>query len=169
MEIWKPVVGYEGTYEVSNRGRVRSIDRINYRGVKLKGVELTQFRTPHGYVRVGLCKFGKTRTTLVHPLVLEAFVGPRPEGSDCRHLNDKPDDNRVENLAWGSRSQNQYDSVRNGSHINARKVRCIRGHEFAGGNLYIAPKTGKRQCKRCASDAQRRRISEKRKRREMTL
>lgn len=162
MEIWKPVVGYEGMYEVSNRGKVRSIDRTNYRGSRLKGVVLTQFRTPHGYMRVGLCKFGNTRTTLVHPLVLEAFVGPRPVGSDCRHLNDKPDDNRVENLAWGSRSQNVHDSVSNGSHINARKKRCIRGHELIGENLYIAPRTGKRQCKRCASDAQRVRISKKR-------
>ena len=163
MEIWKPVVGYEDAYEVSSRGKVRSVDRVTERGAKLRGVPLTEFKTPHGYVRVGLCKHGKTRTTLVHPLVLEAFVGPRPAGSDCRHLNDVPDDNRIENLAWGSRSENVYDSVRNGSHINARKTHCIRGHAFAGANLYIAKQTGKRQCKQCASDGQRRRISAKRK------
>lgn len=161
-EYWKPVVGYEGLYEVSNRGGVRSVDRISSAGSRLKGVTLAQFKTPHGYIRVGMCKQGETKTLLVHPLVLEAFVGPRPDGSDCRHLNDQPDDNRVENLQWGTRSQNTYDSVRNGSHINARKTHCIRGHEFSGSNLYIAPKSGKRQCKTCSSDGQRNRIKKRR-------
>lgn len=170
MESWKQVVGYEGIYEVSNRGSVRSVDRVSSSGSRLKGVTLTQFKTPHGYVRVGMCKLGKTRTVLVHPLVLEAFVGPRPGGSDCRHLNDKPDDNRLENLRWGSRSQNTYDSVRNGSHINARKTHCKRGHPFAGNNLYVVAKTGKRQCKTCASEAQKVRINNrKRKRRGLQI
>lgn len=162
MEIWRPVVGHEGLYEVSSHGGVRSVDRISSSGSRLEGVTLTQFKTPHGYLRVGMSKFGKTRTMLVHPMVLEAFVGPRPAGEDCRHLNDKPDDNRVENLQWGTRSQNIYDSVRNGSHINARKTQCIRGHSLSGANLYIAPKSGKRGCKTCAADSQRARTNKRR-------
>lgn len=153
-EVWLPVVGYEGIYEVSSIGRVRSIDRISSSGSRLKGKLMTPFSTPHGYLRVGLCRDGKTKTTLVHPLVLEAFVGPRPKGADCRHLNDVPDDNRVENLRWGSRSMNLFDNVRNGNHINARKTHCIRGHLLAGDNLYLVKRSGKRQCKRCASDRQ---------------
>lgn len=162
MERWKAIVGYEGIYEVSSLGGVRSLDRYSSSGRRLKGATLPQFRTPHGYLRVGLCKQGKTRTELVHPLVLEAFVGPRPEGCDCCHLNDVPDDNRLENLRWGTRSQNILDSVRNGNHINARKTHCIRGHQLSGANLYVAEKTGKRHCKTCASDSQKRRLALKR-------
>ncbi len=64
--------------------------------------------------QVGILKNGVRRTCKVHHLVLEAFVGPRPEGMECRHLNGDPFDNRPENLAWGTRSENALDKVRHG-------------------------------------------------------
>jgi len=66
------------------------------------------------YPRVTLCDKGKRTRTRVHVLVLLAFAGPRPEGFHARHLNDDPEDNRIENLRWGTASENVEDTRRNG-------------------------------------------------------
>lgn len=68
-----------------------------------------------GYLRVVLCG-GKMHTQKVHRLVLEAHVGPCPKGMECRHLNGNPADNRLDNLCWGTHSENQRDSVQHGTH-----------------------------------------------------
>lgn len=96
----------------------------------------------------------------IHTLVLEAFVGPRPEGADGCHWNDVPDDNRVENLRWDSRSANVLDSVRNGSHGFAIRTHCPSGHEYTPENTYLHPQ-GSRNCRACRAayrDANRERI-----------
>ena len=85
---------------------------------------------------------------LLHHVMLESFVGPRPPGCVGRHLNDVFDDNRLENLAWGTPSQNRLDSVRNGTHHNARKTHCKHGHEFTPENTIIT-KDGRRNCRTC--------------------
>src|SRR5579859_7097975 len=117
-EIWRPVVGFKGSYEVSNLGRVRSIDRIvishRREGLvkrKFKGKMLKPGPCRSGHLTVCLQR-GKSR--LVHHLVLEAFVGPRPRGQEGRHLDDTPKNNVLSNLCWGTRSQNLHDAVRNG-------------------------------------------------------
>lgn len=155
-EIWKPVVGYEGRYEVSNIGRVRSIERI-VQG----GRTPTAFRTvpakiralsvnADGHLRVTLHKESQRKIFFVHSLVLAAFVGPRPDrDSEIRHLNGNPADNRVENLAYGTHAENVADMMRHGTHRNSRKTRCIQGHEFNARNTYIRP-DGNRDCKVCA-------------------
>ena len=61
----------------------------------------------------------KWRTRKIHQLVLEAFVGPCPSGMMCRHLNGDPANNRLENLKWGTRSENQLDSVQHGTHYSS--------------------------------------------------
>lgn len=74
------------------------------------GKILKPYVAPSGHLHV-LVRRKKIR---VHHAVLEAFIGPRPAGMQCRHLNDEPTDNRVENLAWGTATENQADRRRNG-------------------------------------------------------
>ena len=96
------------------------------------------------YVRINVRDaLGKMRTHLAHVWVLEAFVGPRPKGAVARHLNDDPVDNRLENLSWGSRTENMEDAYRN----DRRKLRthCPLGHPIEGANLQVKG----RRCKAC--------------------
>lgn len=117
-EIWKPVVEHNG-YEVSNFGRVRSVDRVvmcahpaqgtvakNYRGKLLRPGGRAS-----GHVTVAI---GKNNSKSVHTLVLESFVGPCPEGREGCHSDDDPTNNQLSNLRWDTRSNNLYDAVRNG-------------------------------------------------------
>lgn len=116
-EIWKPAVGYEG-YEVSDHGQVRSLDRTIYRKdgqTRLcKGRALKPQKHSDGYLYVCLYREAKPRKEYIHRLVLEAFTGPCPDGMECRHLDGNPENNRVSNLQWGTRSENILDVVRHG-------------------------------------------------------
>src|SRR5690606_32157657 len=85
-------------------------------------------------------------------LVAAAFLGPRPEGSEVCHINGDPADNRVENLRYGSRSENVLDQVRHGVHNNARKTHCKNGHAFTPENT-MRRSEGGRRCRTC-NDAQ---------------
>lgn len=119
MEIWLAVPGYEGVYEVSNFGRVRSLLRlVNSRWGKVmrKGVTLRPgLVMPGGYRQVALQRDGVTTPRYVHDLVLEAFVGPAPAGHECRHLDGDSENNRLDNLAWGTRLENAQDKMRHGT------------------------------------------------------
>lgn len=124
MEEWRPVVGVEG-YEVSNLGRVRSLDReieCPHWDKYAKRFVMTRRRlrgrllrpgpqAPCGHLSVCL---GRGNSRLVHVLVLEAFVGPKPEGHEGAHWDDEPENNRLENLRWATRGDNLRDAVRNG-------------------------------------------------------
>lgn len=127
-EEWLPVVGYEGMYEVSNKGRVRSLDRTwtQWHGglVPILGTMLSQVCHPDsGYMTVHLSKEGRKRRRPVHVLLLESFVGPQPEGMEGCHNNGKPGDNRRENLRWDTHSANMFDAVRHGTHPLLRQNR----------------------------------------------
>lgn len=150
-EQWRPVVGYEGIYEVSDHGRVRSLDRLVPRGsrpFRLKGRLLAQSTMRSGHKRVALCKNGKGRHHLVHRLVLEAFDRPCPEGMEACHGIGGPGDNRLENIRWGTASDNMKDRVRHNTHHQANKSHCAQGHEYTEENTYIPP-TGGRSCRTC--------------------
>ena len=103
-EKWLPAVGYEGLYEVSSIGRVRSLDKIQYckdgRAPRLLRGRVRKLQThPRGHLMVNLyAADGNAKMEKVHRLVLEAFVGPNPPGLECCHNNGDPSDNRVENL-----------------------------------------------------------------------
>lgn len=112
-EIWKPVRGYVGLYEVSNYGRVRSVDRIDPRGHKRTGDMRKTHTGPHGYVRVHLSKNGAIKIHQVHRLVWEAFNGPIPEGMQVNHIDENPSNNRLENLNLMTPSQNINYGTRN--------------------------------------------------------
>lgn len=159
-EIWKPVVGYEGYYEVSNMGRVRSVDRIIHRSDGrtriAKARILKPFGSKYGHLELKLYRDANVNNCQVHRLVLEAFVGRCPDGMECCHNNGIADDNRLENLRWDTPSANQYDSVRHGTHVAARKTHCKNGHPLTPGNYYIR-NNGGRNCKQCVVDGWRRR------------
>lgn len=110
MENWKAVPGFEGRYEVSDLGNVRSVDhyvRLVAHGIETKrfspGRVLRPGTTKSGHVSVAI---GRGNSRLVHQLVLEAFVGPRPDGYETLHMNHIPSDNRLANLKYGTRSEN---------------------------------------------------------------
>lgn len=113
-EEWRPVVGYEGLYEVSNLGRVRSVTRTFWQRSRhgtlfertVRGKVLSPGRMPGGHLSVAV---GKGNSRCVHDLVLSAFVGPRPPGYEGRHHDGDPSNNRLENLSWSTRGDNTRD------------------------------------------------------------
>lgn len=157
-ETWKPVVGAEGWYEVSNLGNVRSLDREveRARGTwRMRGKALKPYPDSYGYLNLRISYPEGRRMRLVHQLVLEAFVGPKPSPLHCAcHNNDVNTDNRVENLRWDIHDGNMQDIVRNGNHFMKNKTHCKRGHEFTPDNIYWARnKKGElnvRQCRTCS-------------------
>lgn len=140
-ETWLPIPGFDG-YEVSNQGRVRSLIRNRVH-------MMTATPNHDGYPRVHIGG-RSTPNQFVHQLVLAAFVGPRPEGMIARHLNGDPTDNRPENLAWGTHSENNYDAVRHGTHSEARVTHCPRGHEYDETNTLMNKNS--RTCRACARE-----------------
>ena len=152
-ERWLPVPGYEGHYSVSNLGRIRSEGRtIAYadgRSRWLPESVLNPYKNEHGYLRVNLCNNSKQELRYVHRIVLEAFVGEAPPGTHACHWNDDPEDNRLENLRWGTQSDNALDMVRNGEHNHARKTHCKRGHEFTPENTLRIRGSNRRTCRTC--------------------
>lgn len=143
---WKAIQGYEGHYEVSDEGYVRSIKKDPPLNLKLNLANT-------GYRVVNLWLEGESKTHQVHRLVLEAFVGPCPKGKMGLHWDDDKDNNRLSNLRWGSRSENARDSVRNGIHHESVKVECSRGHALKGANLREGSlKVGRRDCKACSRE-----------------
>lgn len=115
-EIWKDIPGYEGAYQASNMGRIRSLDRM-VRGVchftgeefhrKIKGRILRPGRCKSGHVYVVLGH--KAAGSPVHQLVMKAFVGDPPKGMEVLHRNGNPQDNRLVNLRYGTRTENILD------------------------------------------------------------
>lgn len=159
VATWLPIVGYEGAYEVSRDGRVRSLTRMVRCGSGtgyITGREMKTFLSADGrYPTVKLSLNGKKKSHLVHRLMLEAFDGPCPPGLEGCHRNDIPTDNRIENLRWDTRESNMRDVVLNGNHDQANKTRCNHGHEFTPENTIIVAK-GRRNCRECKNLSRRR-------------
>jgi hypothetical protein len=110
VEVWKDLPGQEGRYQVSNTGSVRSLP--HHVRLVAKGKETTRL-SPGRVLKPGTQQsghlsvaIGKGNSRVVHQLVLEAFVGPCPDGCEVLHLNHNPADNRLENLRYGTRSEN---------------------------------------------------------------
>lgn len=115
-EEWRPVEGYPG-YEVSDLGRVRSW-RSNGKGGGFRAAPrvFSPSKKRNGYLQVNLWRDGVRSTFTVHSLVAEAFIGPRPEGQECRHRDGDKSNNRKSNLLWGTPSENSMDNVALGVH-----------------------------------------------------
>lgn len=107
VDEWLPVIGFEGHYEVSSGGEVRSL--IGPRGVLTSARSaplVLKQQDRHGYRRIGLSKNGRRTHHFVHRLVLEAFAGPCLPSTEASHLNGVRSDNRAENLAWETKAKN---------------------------------------------------------------
>lgn len=149
-ERWLAVPGYEGRYEVSDRGAVRSL--LTWRGQRSRFIG---WLTPSGYHMVRLAaESGASEKVMVHHLVLAAFVGERPPHLEVRHLDGCKTNNALDNLAYGTRSENQKDNVRLGVHPNTVKTACPQGHPFDALNTYLHP-NGSRRCRACHRMSQR--------------
>lgn len=106
-EEWRPVVAYEGLYEVSDWGNVRSLNYNKTKEIK----ELKQIPDKDGYMNVCLHKYGSQLSKRVHRLVADSFI-PNPDNKPCiDHINGKKDDNRVENLRWATVVENNRNPV----------------------------------------------------------
>lgn len=120
-ETWKPVRGYEGLYEISDKGRLRALFKAG--NFHKPGRLLRPWLMKSGYLQVHLMRPGaKRKAACVHRLLLEAFIGPAPEKCECRHLNGDRADNNISNLAWGTHKQNVEDSRRHGTMIQGERA-----------------------------------------------
>lgn len=147
-EEWRPVVGFEGRYEVSSTGQVMSLPKPT-RAWPI--IMIPQISARGGYPSVALRDGSRRVVRPVHVLMLEAFVGPRPEGFFALHCDDDPMNCTISNLRWGSPSDNSRDAVRNGRHPQARKSHCKRGHELVDENLWVNSR-GHRTCRACVAE-----------------
>lgn len=152
-EEWRPVYEWEGLYEVSNLGNIRSVDRwVTWKNGTQRfchGAPMSQKSHARGYghKQVSLSNQDRKATPCVHTLVLEAFVGPCPDGMEACHRNYIASDNRVENLYWGTRSRNRRDRMVS---EHGSEDHCPNGHFYHEKNRVKAKaKNGWRACLSC--------------------
>ena len=137
QEIWKDIPGYEGLYQVSSLGRVKSVSRVvvgkDNKIHTLKERILKPQDEHNGYLIVGLCKNGVAKMTLVHRLVAEAFISNVDLfATTVNHKNEIKTDNRVDNLEWMSGADNTRYSTFGSKHYFAKPVRCIETGQVFG-------------------------------------
>lgn len=140
MAEWRKVEDFP-RYEVSDDGRVRfsKTGRVRKGWTEQSGHQTVTLQNPGE----------KSKRVKIHRLVAKAYL-PNPDKLPfVRHLNDVPGDNRLENLAWGTNSDNQIDSIRNGTHFAVRITHCPQGHEYTVENTSRRGKRQSRFCKVC--------------------
>lgn len=117
-EEWRAVPDFEGFYEVSNLGMIRSVGRKVKRGSRMLTVNgriMCGSAAGKGYRKIILCRNGKQTHRYIHNIVLEAFVAPRSEGMEAAHGNGIRHDNRLSNLRWDTRAGNFADKIIHGT------------------------------------------------------
>lgn len=154
-EIWRNLPDYIGAYQVSDKGRIRSLTRTvtdkNGRSMTRRGKMITPaLAGKEGYYQFAASENGLQRRITVQAAVLAAFVGPRPEGMIVLHLNGDPRDNRLVNLRYGTRAEASHMSRLRGTMKGLSTTQCPRGHALAEPNLVTSQLArGYRQCKAC--------------------
>ena len=141
-EIWKPINGYNGYYEVSNLGRVRSVTRKIERSnpfkpnqknlYTYKGKLILFWITKKGYLRCSLCINGNKKNFLVHRLVADAFIENKNKHKQVNHINCIKTDNNIKNLEWCTNYENYLHSVKMGKQNNSHKSGGFRNMDNYG-------------------------------------
>lgn len=131
MEQWKPIPEYEGYYEVSDLGNIRSLPRqvMKFDGqisFNVRGKQLALNKISNGYLQVMLSANGAKKTYSVHRLVLRAFIGEPPDKHEACHSNGIRDDNRIENLRWDTRVNNFKDREKHGNTAKGERNGCAK-------------------------------------------
>jgi hypothetical protein len=144
-ERWLPVVGYEGLYEVSDFGRVRSLPRP---GTQRGGRILKLPPNSGGYPVVSLSRANRHVTRPVHVLVAAAFLGPRPNGMQVCHNDGHRTNAVLANLRYDTPGGNSQDMIRHGTSRQRAKTHCPKGHEYTPENT-CTDKLGRRSCLTC--------------------
>src|SRR4030095_4071401 len=142
---WREVPDFSN-YLVSDTGLVWSKPRLRTKGGLMRPLR------HQGYLQLHLRRDGVRILTKVHILIAHAFLGPGPSGMAIRHLNGNGEDNRKDNLAYGTQSDNIRDAVRQGTHPKTRITHCPHGHEYTPENtkLRIIDETrAHRICRTC--------------------
>ena len=126
-EEWRPIEGYEGLYEVSNTGQVRSFDRyVKYSNGRIhlhKGKVLSPIKDRDGYLQVNLCYSGRINSIKIHRLVAQAFI-PNPDNlPQVNHKDEDKSNNRVDNLEWCSQLYNNIYGSRMERQVNTKKLK----------------------------------------------
>ena len=133
-EIWLPIAGFVGLYEVSSMGRMRSLDRRSWNGVawhQAKGRIISSFLAGKGYEAVSLWKENRSQKRYIHELMLTTFVGPCPDGMECRHLDGDKNHNYLENLRWGMPRENSADQLIHGTRNRGEQQHCAKLSELS--------------------------------------
>jgi len=126
VERWKDVPGWEGFYQASSRGHIRSVDRIitrvDGRSKSVSGRPLVPFTNPSsGYLQVSLSIYGKKKLCYVHRLVAASFLGAPGNGLEVCHCDGNKLNNTLGNLRWDTRSGNHADKLRHGTSNRGEK------------------------------------------------
>lgn len=154
-EQWAPIPGYEGLYEVSDHGQVRSLPRTITRSDGQQRTYQGKTRAQNankstGYMQCNLFREGKGTVLTVHRAVATAFVPGYTDGLEACHNNGDKSDNRAENLRWDTRSNNNLDRQEHGTDYQRNKERCPQGHVLEAPNLiHSQQKLGWRSCLAC--------------------
>lgn len=134
--MWKDIKGYEGIYQISDNGDIKSLNRFDKAGHNLKELIRKQKVTKFGYKNITLYKDGKRKEYFVHRLVAYTFIGMPKGKKQVNHKNGNKIDNRVENLEWVTVSENHKHMYRTGlrsmegEHHNNRKVNAKQAIEI---------------------------------------
>lgn len=152
-EEWRPLA-WSSVYEVSNRGRVRSLPRkimrSNGRPQSVRGGIMRGGINANGYSHVTIARGASKVPRSVHILVAEAFLGPRPDGMFVCHSDGDPLNNDASNLRYDTPSGNSYDTVRHGRNASKLKTRCPQDHSLIEPNLMPSGvRRGYRSCLAC--------------------
>lgn len=157
LETWKSVVDFEGLYDVSSVGRVRSLDHYTVDTLQRKRLFRGQLLNTwpaddNKHLIVTLTKAGRHYRFFVHVLVATTFIGPCPPGFECCHDDGNGLNNWIGNLRWDTRSNNNYDRARHGTDWARNKTTCPLNHLLQHPNLikWHWEKRGIRGCLACS-------------------
>ena len=153
--MWRDIIGYEGIYQVSNKGNVFSIERM-VQGRECGGITLKPKHRRDGYLHVGLYRNGKMKNKLIHRLVLEAFVENPNNLPEVNHKDENPSNNELSNLEWcdagynsnyGTRTEKialalskkvRAVNIENGEVVRFKSIEEAGRKGYASGNVSLA-------------------------------